>query len=64
MTIFLLYKKNSINTEKFQMREVGGYSVDCSGYGHLVVSHSHNNKISGENRSQPKAELHSVTEQR
>ena len=28
------------------MREVGVYSVGCSGYGYLVVSQSHNMKIS------------------
>ena len=28
---------NSINTDQFQMREVGVYSVGCSGYGYLIV---------------------------
>ena len=39
---------NSINTDKFQTREVGVYSVGCSGYGYLFFSHSHNMKISRE----------------
>ena len=40
------------------MREVGVYSVGCSGYGHLVVSQSHNMKISREIEINQKADNH------
>ena len=40
------------------MREVGVYSVGCSSYGYLVISHSHNMKISREIEINRKADNH------